>query len=63
MTALPWPKSIWVIVRNNGYEGFDIPSMAFSTQEEAELALKIPVDWAGMEIKEIPFWTPNGDAP
>ncbi len=60
---MEWPKSIWVLVRNNGYEGYDLPSMAFSTKEEAELALKIPVDWAGMEAKEVPFWTPNKVTP
>lgn len=57
--------SVWIIVRNNGHEGYGLPQMVFSTEEEANRALKIPSDWDSFEVHEVPFWIPvsTGAAP
>lgn len=60
--ARPESRSVYILVEDNGYEGYSPPAQAFATREEAEAGLAIAsLNDRSWLIYEVPYWPSPAD--
>lgn len=56
-------KTVWVLIKHEGYEGFSEPSYAFtdkSTAEQVQSLCKEASYGGDWRVVEVPYWLNNG---